>query len=172
MNNDNITKSVLESLQECVRSLGINWTTSHGQKYMKSWIAIVTWQKTCVNLQSVRYLLVTYRWWRHQTETFFPLLALCEGNIPVAGGFPSQRPVTRNFDVFLDLRLNKRLNKQSRPRWFETPSHSLWRNCNGARILYQYISYAVLISLLRNAYISIFLTPLTTYSILSSYPTA
>ena len=38
---------------------------------------------------------------------------LCEGNPPVAGGFPSQRPVTRSFDDFFDVRLNKRLNKQS-----------------------------------------------------------
>ena len=31
---------------------------------------------------------------------------------------------------FLDLRLNKRLSNQSRRRWFETPSRSLWRHCN------------------------------------------
>ena len=29
------------------------------------------------------------------------------------GVFPAQRPVTRGLDVFFDLRLNKRLNKQS-----------------------------------------------------------
>ena len=29
------------------------------------------------------------------------------------GEFPTQRPVARNFDVFFDLRLNKRLSKQS-----------------------------------------------------------
>ena len=29
------------------------------------------------------------------------------------GEFPSQRPVTRSFGVFFDLRLNKRLSKQS-----------------------------------------------------------
>ena len=52
-------------------------------------------------------------WWRHQTETFSALLALCAGNSPVTGEFPSQRPVTRNFDVFFDLCLNKRLSKQS-----------------------------------------------------------
>ena len=46
-------------------------------------------------------------WWRHQMETFSALLALCEGNPPVTGGFPSQRPVTRSFDLFFDLRLNK-----------------------------------------------------------------
>ena len=33
-----------------------------------------------------------------------------------------QRPVTRSFDVFFDLRLNKRLRKQSWGWWFETPS--------------------------------------------------
>ena len=52
------------------------------------------------------------------------------GNPPVTGGFPSQRPVTQSFDVFFELCVNKRWNKQSRCRWFETPSHSLWRHCN------------------------------------------
>ena len=47
-------------------------------------------------------------------ETFSVLLALCEGNPPVTGGFPSQRPVTRSFEVFFDVRPNKRLRKQSR----------------------------------------------------------
>ena len=42
----------------------------------------------------------------------------------------TQRLVTRTFDVFFDLCLNKRLSKQSRRRWFETPSRSLWRHCN------------------------------------------
>ena len=42
-------------------------------------------------------------------ETFSALLAICAGNSPVAGAFPAQRPVTRSFDVFFDLRQNKRL---------------------------------------------------------------
>ena len=50
--------------------------------------------------------------WRHQMVTF-PLL------------FPSQRPVTRSFGVFFNLRLNKRLSGR---RWFETPSPSFWRH--------------------------------------------
>ena len=49
--------------------------------------------------------------WHHQVKTFSALLALCAGNSPVTGEFPSQRPVTRRFDVFFDLRLNKRLSK-------------------------------------------------------------
>ena len=47
-------------------------------------------------------------------EAFSVLLTLCAGNSPVTGEFPSQRPVTRSFDIFFDLRLNKRLSKQSR----------------------------------------------------------
>ena len=54
-------------------------------------------------------------------ETFSALLALCEGNPPVTGAFLSERPVTWIFDVFFDLRPNKRLSKQSTRRWFETP---------------------------------------------------
>ena len=67
---------------------------------------------------------------RHEIETFSALLALCEGNPPVTGGFPSQRPATRSFDVFFDLRLNKQPGKQSRRWWFEMPSRLLWRHCN------------------------------------------
>ena len=64
-------------------------------------------------------------WWRHQIESFSALLAICAGNSPVTGEFPAQRPVTRSFDVFFDMRLNKPLNKQSWGWWFETPSRSL-----------------------------------------------
>ena len=66
-------------------------------------------------------------------ETFSALLALCVGNSPATGEIPSQRPVTGSFDVFFDLRVNKRLSKQSWGWWFETPPCSLWRHCN-ARI--------------------------------------
>ena len=63
-------------------------------------------------------------------EAFSVSLALCEGNPPVTGGFPSQRLVTELW-CFLDLRLSKRMSQQSRRRWLETPSHTLWRHCNG-----------------------------------------
>ena len=63
-------------------------------------------------------------------ETFSALQALCAGNSPVTGEFPLQRPVTRSFDVFFNLCLKQRLSKQSRRRWFETPSPSLWRHCD------------------------------------------
>ena len=78
--------------------------------------------------------LLSWRtWWRHQMETFSALLAICAGNSPVTGEFLTQRPVTRSFDVFFALCLNKRLNKQSWGWWFETPSCPLWRHCNETR---------------------------------------
>ena len=40
-------------------------------------------------------------------EAFYALLAIWAGNSPVTGEFPAQRPVTRSFDVFFDLRLNE-----------------------------------------------------------------
>ena len=73
---------------------------------------------------------VVSSWWRHQMETFSALLAICAGNSPVPGEFPTQRPVTRSFDVYFDLRPDKRLRKQSWGWWFETLSHSLWRHRN------------------------------------------
>ena len=69
-------------------------------------------------------------WWRHQMETFSALLAICVGNSPVTGEFPTQRPVTLSFDVFFDLCLNKCLSKQSWGWWFEMSSCPLWRHCN------------------------------------------
>ena len=69
--------------------------------------------------------------WRHQMDTFSPLLGLCAGNSPITSEFPAQRPVTRSFGVFFDLRLNKRLSEQLWSWWFETSSRPLRRHCNG-----------------------------------------
>ena len=69
-------------------------------------------------------------WWHHQLETFSTQLAIFAGSSPVTGEFPTQRPVTRSFDVFFDLHLNKRLSKQLWGWWFETPLRSLRRHCN------------------------------------------
>ena len=53
--------------------------------------------------------------WRHQIETFSALLALCEGNF--TSQFPSQRPLTRSYDIFFDLRQNKTVEQT-----IETPT--------------------------------------------------
>ena len=59
-------------------------------------------------------------------ETFSALLAFCAGNSPITGEFPTQRLVTRSFDVCLDLGLNQQLRR----RWLWTPWRSLWHHCN------------------------------------------
>ena len=84
-------------------------------------VSMVTVDRQCSSYQS---------WWRHQMKTFSALLTLCAGNSPVTGEFSSQRPVTRRFGVFFDLRLSKLLSKQSWGGWFETHPRSLWRHCN------------------------------------------
>ena len=64
---------------------------------------------------------------------------LC-GEFTGPGEFPTQRPVTRSFGVFFDLRLNKRLSKQPWGWWFETPSWSLWRHCN-VFLLFSFVAH-------------------------------
>ena len=70
-------------------------------------------------------------------ETFSALLAFCAENSPSPGEFSAQRPVTRSFDIFFDLHLNKQLSKQSRGWWFETLSGSLRRQCNDFPLFFQ-----------------------------------
>ena len=90
--------------------------------------------KTVPALQHIQiYVQTTKSWRRHQMELFYALQALCAGNSPLTGEFPAQRPVTRNFDVFFDLYVNKRLSKQSWGWWFETSSCLLWRHSNDIR---------------------------------------
>ena len=70
----------------------------------------VPWQ-SCCHLSVINYFST---WWRHQMETFSALLApLCGEFTAVTGDFPAQRPEARSFDIFFDLRQNKRLSKQS-----------------------------------------------------------
>ena len=81
------------------------------------------------------FTLTSHPWWRHQMEKFSALMAICAGNSPVPGEFPTQRPVTQSFGVFFDLRLNKRLSKQSWGWWLNTLSRPLWRHRKDRRWL-------------------------------------
>ena len=104
--------------------LWIKWIL---QQVCQYWFHLVIHVCVCI---SSKWKQNTSTWWCHQIETISALLALCAGNSPATGEFPSQRPVTRNFDVVFDLWPNTRLRKQSWGLWFETPSRSLWRHCN------------------------------------------
>ena len=84
-------------------------------------------------------LFLTRRW----TQWPACMMTLSNGTIfrvtgPLCGGIhrspvnsPHKGPVTGSFDVFLDLRLNKRLSKQPWGWLFDIPSLSLWCHCNG-----------------------------------------
>ena len=89
----------------------------------------------------LRVLRLHNSWWRHQMETFSVLRAICAGNSPVTGEFPAQSPLTRSFYILFDLRLNKRLSKQSSGLWFETPWRSLWYQCNVKSNSEYYVSF-------------------------------
>ena len=132
--------------------MGLFWLAKISSLHLLEGLLIVShdmmWQKPeSKNYSGVTHYLLTKKfilyllnhffrnnknisWWHHRVETFSVLLALCEGNPPVTGGFPSQRPVTQSFDVFFDLCQNELLSKQSRHWWLEIPSRSLWRHCN------------------------------------------
>ena len=63
--------------------------------------------------------------WKHDMKMVSSLLALCEGNPVVTGGFPPKQPLIQSlsFDVFFVVGL-KLLNKQSTCQWVEMPWHS------------------------------------------------
>ena len=120
----------------CVRYLMhfvSTWLSWHGNAFHTT--GFLCWEFFCYRWITLarRSSWPSTSWWRHQMETFSALLTSCAGNSPVTGEFPSQRSLTRSFDVFFDLRPNKRLSKQSWCLWFETPSWSLWRHCNGTK---------------------------------------
>ena len=118
-----------------MKPIGIYVTGIH-QSLIKLPQQIETQEKAVHILWNVlSFRLGKLAWWRHQMEKKSALLALCAGNSSITNEFPVQRPVTRSFDVFFDLSLNKRLSKQSWGWWFDTPSRSLWRYYNEIWIL-------------------------------------
>ena len=94
------------------------------------WVSPCSW---CMQMYTWGYVGACERTMTSSNETFSALLALGARNFPVTGEFPTQRPVTRSFDVFFVWRLNKRRWFETpwiKGWWFETPSRSLWRHRN------------------------------------------
>ena len=81
------------------------------------------------NLQRPEWVLTSHSFMTSSNGTIFRVTGPLCGEFTGPGDFPTQRPVTRSFDVFFDLRLNKRLSKQPWGWWFETPPWSLWCQC-------------------------------------------
>ena len=117
--------------------------------YFRGWQILMFKLQQAYSLQKVSKwiwvpcMAANFAWWRHHIESFSALLALFALNSTVTGEFPAQRPVTRSFDVFFDLRPNTRLSKQWGGWWFETPPRLLWRHCNGSQNCSWYIIYYI-----------------------------
>ena len=122
-----------------IDSLGSAWNVQHG--HMRGpWCIrrenLDTERGWCINMThhgEFPYRVVL-NMMTSSNGNIFCVTGHCAGNSPVPSEFPAQRPVTRSFDVFFDLCLNKRLSKQSRGWWFEMPSRPLWRHCNDTRM--------------------------------------
>ena len=98
----------------------MDWKTSTPySEQLTDLISHVSWNAKCIMMTS-------------SNGNIFRLTGpLSVENSPVASEFSTQRPVTRSFDIFCDLCLNKMFSKQPWGWWFETPSRPSWRHCNG-----------------------------------------
>ena len=98
------------------------------QQYSSGYRRVGLGMNSCMSMGSCCLMM------KSSNGNFFRVTCPLCGEFTGPGELPAQRPVTRSFDVFFDLRLNKRLSKQPWCWWFETPSWSLWRQCNVAPI--------------------------------------
>ena len=98
-----------------------HWHSDNSEKTLKDICNICHYTTTTVHEET---------WWHHQKGNIFRITDPLCGKFIGHRWIPPQRPVSRSFDVFFDLRLNKRFSKQSGRRWFETKSRSLWRHYN------------------------------------------
>ena len=110
-------------ISDLVSPIWIAWRHSKWQTRSHATLSIITtFPLAMLQGSSVNLPMMT-----SSNGNIFRVIGLLQGESTGHRWIPPQSPVTRNFDVFFDLRLNKRLSKQSRRRWFET---SLWCHCN------------------------------------------
>ena len=102
-----------------MRSLSNSIRFSSNQHGSVMWLATRNFQHQCC-----QFMMTS------SNGTIFHVTGPVCGEFTGPGEFPAQRPVTRSFDVFYDLRLNKRLSKQPWGWGFETHSPPLWRHSN------------------------------------------
>ena len=118
----------------------------HRMTSRRSSVFAIQWNSACSNLwshfrrfylqhDSLTYMdnteILLFRTMMTSSNgNFFCVTGPLCGEFTGTGEFPAQRPVTRSFDVFYDLRLNKRLSKQPWGWWFETSPWWLWRQSN------------------------------------------
>ena len=111
--------------------LAVSFVITYQWRSMKQWLLTrslvwMWWLELMISLQGLGQFMMT----SSNGNIFRVTDHLC-------GEFPVQRPVTRSFDVFFDLLLNKQLSEQSRGWWFEMPSRSLWRQRDAERKVFE-----------------------------------
>ena len=104
----------------CARDRNIGEFVIH-----KEWYVFDSPYEFVIIIKTCTLVLMHFNLWTHDGVIkwkYFPRYW------PLVRGI--HRSPTRSFDVFFELRLNKRLSKQSWGWWFETPSHPLCPHCN------------------------------------------
>ena len=89
-------------------------------------------------------------WWRHQTENFSRYWPFVRRIHWSSVNSPHKGQWRGALKFSLICALNKRLNKQLRYRWCETPPRSLWRHCIYFANHLRAVSQEVLIDLIRD----------------------
>ena len=106
------------------------WNLNLPRNPLKFCVGLVSFPLSWTFLMKRVKFLIQYYMMTSSNGKIYRVTGPFVGNSPVTGEFPKHRPVTRSFDVFFHLRVNKQLSEQSWGWWFETPASSLWRHCN------------------------------------------
>ena len=110
-----ILRKSLEVLRNRVRTIG-QYDTPIANSIRRLWLVLVANRGMWV----IPFLLLSVMMTSSNGNLFRVTGPLC-GEFTGPGEFHTQRPVTRSFDVYFDLRLNKWLSKQPWGWWFEMP---------------------------------------------------
>ena len=119
-----LSEPMMVSLLTHICVTRLQWVEKTHFHVVEFWVSCHTFDTPLLSLDWPLYMMTS-----SNGNIFCVTGPLC-GEFTGPGKFPAQRPVTRSFDVFFDLGLNKRLSKQPRDWWIETLSWSLWRQCN------------------------------------------
>ena len=88
-------------------------------------LVINKWATLCMLTLVCMLYLCLWACWRQEMETFFTLLALCEGNPPVTGSLSAQWTSNAVFWGFLSSYLEQPVEQTAEWGWIKTP----WRSC-------------------------------------------
>ena len=95
-----------------------------------SWCNWIDWYLTTKHNKTLKAGILTgTSWWRHKWKHFPRYRPFARG-IHCSSVDSLTKAIDAELWCFFNLRPNRCLSKQSRRRWNETPSRSLWRHGN------------------------------------------